>query len=178
MMACETLSYGRWRGAQPACCWDDGTDNDFFLRDAVRSRRAKVSYTTAATGTDGTRLPNCRRRGASAAVSKTVSGKSMASAARGTAWAQTSAASAASASSAPTQARARKKTTCRASAQCLWAMRAEQALAPSTSRRCHGRASGCGCAASRWVLLRADRAVLPMTLMASTLSAAADRPCA
>ena len=178
-MACETLSYGKWRGAQPACCWDDGTDNDFFLRDAVRSRRAKVSYTTAATGADGTSLPNCRRRGASAAVSKTVSGKSMASAARGTAWAQTSAASVAIASAGPAMARARKTTTCCASASCSWAMRAQKASAPSTSRGCHVRASGCGCAPfSRWVLPQAALAGLPMTLLAWTLSAAADHPCA
>ena len=161
MMAWDNLSYGRWRGAQPARCWDDDTDNYSFLRHAVRSRRAKVVYIPAAT------------------VSKTASGRAAPSAARRTAWAQTSAASVAIASAGPAKARARKTTTCCASASCSWAMRAQKASAPSTSRGCHGRASGCGCAPfSRWVLPQAALAGLPMTLLAWTLSAAADHPCA
>ena len=177
-MASDNLSYGRWRGAQPARCWDDDTDNYSFLRHAVRSRRAKVVYIPAATVSktaSGRAAPSAARRTAS----KTASGRAAPSAARRTAWAQTSAASVAIASAGPAKARARKTTTCCASASCSWAMRAQKASAPSTSRGCHGRASGCGCAPfSRWVLPQAALAGLPMTLLAWTLSAAADHPCA
>ena len=62
-MASDNLSYGRWRGAQPARCWDDDTDNYSFLRHAVRSRRAKVVYIPAATGAHVTGLPSLSLRG-------------------------------------------------------------------------------------------------------------------